>query len=193
MLLWRLAWLLLRADRSLMQYGLWSNFKGHPAGLNWLQPRRSARRFLWTLPILLMRWSTCSNRCGPMRPAGCRWCSGQVVIVTRASGRKWAEVVAKHADVAIVTDDNPRTEDPGLIRAAIMAPCPDGAEIGDRAQAIQYAGDQPGCQVMCWLLRARAMRPARPSARRSFRFGPGGCAGQCVREGRQWLSSALDD
>jgi UDP-N-acetylmuramoyl-L-alanyl-D-glutamate--2,6-diaminopimelate ligase len=36
----------------------------------------------------------------------------------------------------IVTDDNPRTEDPALIRAAIMGACPNGVEIGDRAEAI---------------------------------------------------------
>jgi UDP-N-acetylmuramoyl-L-alanyl-D-glutamate--2,6-diaminopimelate ligase len=51
------------------------------------------------------------------------------------------KVVREHADIAIVTDDNPRTEEPALIRAAIMAACPDAIEIGDRAQAIQYAVD----------------------------------------------------
>lgn len=46
---------------------------------------------------------------------------------------------AKLADSAIVTDDNPRTEDPASIRAAIMAACPGALEIGDRARAIQIA------------------------------------------------------
>ena len=44
--------------------------------------------------------------------------------------------VAERADVAIVTDDNPRSEPAGDIRAAILAACPDAAEIGDRAAAI---------------------------------------------------------
>ncbi len=44
-----------------------------------------------------------------------------------------------HADVCIVTDDNPRSEDPALIRAAILAACPGASEIGDRALAIQTA------------------------------------------------------
>jgi UDP-N-acetylmuramoyl-L-alanyl-D-glutamate--2,6-diaminopimelate ligase len=44
--------------------------------------------------------------------------------------------VARLADTAIVTDDNPRGEDPAKIRAAIRAACPDALEIGDRAAAI---------------------------------------------------------
>ncbi|KXV45086.1 hypothetical protein AD936_11260 [Gluconobacter japonicus] len=46
------------------------------------------------------------------------------------------EVAARMADVAIVTDDNPRTEEPQSIRAAIHAACPDALEIGDRRSAI---------------------------------------------------------
>ena len=52
-----------------------------------------------------------------------------------SAGRLAAEL----ADVAYVTDDNPRTEDAALIRAAIMAACPGGIEIGDRAKAIDTA------------------------------------------------------
>src|SRR4051794_29349298 len=44
---------------------------------------------------------------------------------------------ARLADVAIVTDDNPRSEDPQSIRAAILAACPGAWEIGDRAVAIE--------------------------------------------------------
>ena len=43
------------------------------------------------------------------------------------------------ADDIIVTDDNPRTEDPGEIRRQTMAGCPRGREIGDRAEAIAVA------------------------------------------------------
>ena len=46
---------------------------------------------------------------------------------------------ARLADVAIVTDDNPRSEDPAAIRAAVLAACPGGREIGDRARAIAKA------------------------------------------------------
>ena len=48
---------------------------------------------------------------------------------------------ARLADVAIVTDDNPRTEDPAAIRAAVLAGCPGGREVGDRRRAIASALD----------------------------------------------------
>jgi UDP-N-acetylmuramoyl-L-alanyl-D-glutamate--2,6-diaminopimelate ligase len=44
---------------------------------------------------------------------------------------------ARLADLAIVTDDNPRGEDPAAIRAAVLAACPGSREIGDRAAAIE--------------------------------------------------------
>ncbi len=49
------------------------------------------------------------------------------------------KAVARYADVAIVTDDNPRGEDPAAIRSAIIAACPGAREIGDRARAIETA------------------------------------------------------
>jgi UDP-N-acetylmuramoyl-L-alanyl-D-glutamate--2,6-diaminopimelate ligase len=48
-------------------------------------------------------------------------------------------VVARLADAAIVTDDNPRTEDAASIRTRIMTACPGAREIGDRASAIAAA------------------------------------------------------
>ncbi len=53
---------------------------------------------------------------------------------------------ASLADHAIVTDDNPRSEDPAAIRQEILAACPDAKEIGDRTEAIHYAMErvQPG-------------------------------------------------
>jgi UDP-N-acetylmuramoyl-L-alanyl-D-glutamate--2,6-diaminopimelate ligase len=49
-----------------------------------------------------------------------------------------AVAIAK-ADLAIVTDDNPRSEDPATIRSAILAAAPGAIEIGDRAAAIAEA------------------------------------------------------
>jgi len=48
-------------------------------------------------------------------------------------------IVARLADIAIVTDDNPRGENPATIRAAIRAACPEALEVGDRAAAIETA------------------------------------------------------
>ncbi|MGF1649182.1 MAG: UDP-N-acetylmuramoyl-L-alanyl-D-glutamate--2,6-diaminopimelate ligase [Hyphomicrobiaceae bacterium] len=43
------------------------------------------------------------------------------------------------ADLVIVTDDNPRSEDPAAIRAEILSAAPGAIEIGDRAEAIRSA------------------------------------------------------
>ncbi len=45
----------------------------------------------------------------------------------------------KHADVIWITDDNPRTEVPGQIRAAILEGCPGAIEVADRREAIHGA------------------------------------------------------
>ncbi len=46
-------------------------------------------------------------------------------------------IAARKADVVIVTDDNPRNEQPGDIRAAVLSAAPGAMEIGDRAEAIR--------------------------------------------------------
>ncbi|MFL5237290.1 MAG: UDP-N-acetylmuramoyl-L-alanyl-D-glutamate--2,6-diaminopimelate ligase [Rhizomicrobium sp.] len=46
---------------------------------------------------------------------------------------------ARCADVVIVTDDNPRSEDPALIRREALAGCPAAREIGNRRDAIREA------------------------------------------------------
>ncbi|MGB5067172.1 MAG: UDP-N-acetylmuramoyl-L-alanyl-D-glutamate--2,6-diaminopimelate ligase [Albidovulum sp.] len=68
---------------------------------------------------------------------------GRIVVVFGAGGDRdtlkrplMGEAAAEHADVVIVTDDNPRSEDPAAIRAAVMAGCPEATEVGDRAEAI---------------------------------------------------------
>ncbi|MEM8799276.1 MAG: UDP-N-acetylmuramoyl-L-alanyl-D-glutamate--2,6-diaminopimelate ligase [Pseudomonadota bacterium] len=49
------------------------------------------------------------------------------------------EAAAHHADHVIITDDNPRGEDPAQIRSAAMAGAPNAREIADRADAIETA------------------------------------------------------
>ena len=55
-------------------------------------------------------------------------------------------IAGRLADRVIVTDDNPRSEEPAAIRAAILAAAPGAVEIGDRAEAIREAvrALQPG-------------------------------------------------
>lgn len=68
---------------------------------------------------------------------------GRLVVVFGAGGDRdktkralMGQIAAQFADVAIVTDDNPRGEVAGDIRAMIMRGCPNAQECGDRAEAI---------------------------------------------------------
>jgi UDP-N-acetylmuramoyl-L-alanyl-D-glutamate--2,6-diaminopimelate ligase len=45
-------------------------------------------------------------------------------------------IAARMADRVVITDDNPRSENPAAIRAAILQAAPSAIEIGDRRQAI---------------------------------------------------------
>jgi UDP-N-acetylmuramoyl-L-alanyl-D-glutamate--2,6-diaminopimelate ligase len=70
--------------------------------------------------------------------------SGKLVVVFGCGGDRDAgkrpimgEIAARLADVVIITDDNPRSEDAATIRAAILAAAPGAREIGDRAEAIR--------------------------------------------------------
>jgi UDP-N-acetylmuramoyl-L-alanyl-D-glutamate--2,6-diaminopimelate ligase len=72
--------------------------------------------------------------------------SGQLHVIFGCGGDRdkgkrplMGAAAAKHADVAIVTDDNPRSEDPAVIRRETLAGCAGAREIGDRAEAI-HAG-----------------------------------------------------
>ena len=49
------------------------------------------------------------------------------------------KAAARYADAVIVTDDNPRFEDPAVIRRETLAGAPDAREVGDRAEAIRQA------------------------------------------------------
>lgn len=75
-----------------------------------------------------------------------RHVSGHLAVVLGAGGDRdrgkrglMGEVAARLADSVIVTDDNPRSEDPASIRRAILAAAPQAIEIGDRAEAIGAA------------------------------------------------------
>ncbi len=70
--------------------------------------------------------------------------SGKIVLVFGCGGdrdtdkrAKMGRVAAELADEVIVTDDNPRSEKPAAIRAAVLQGCPDAVEQGDRAKAIR--------------------------------------------------------
>jgi UDP-N-acetylmuramoyl-L-alanyl-D-glutamate--2,6-diaminopimelate ligase len=75
---------------------------------------------------------------------------GRVIVVLGAGGDRdpgkrpiMGEIAARLADLLVVTDDNPRTEDPGAIRQALLSGAGGGGaevvEVGDRRLAIREA------------------------------------------------------
>ena len=72
--------------------------------------------------------------------------TGRVIVVFGCGGDRdkgkrpiMGEIATRLADVVIVTDDNPRSEVPAVIRSEIMAAAKGATEIGDRAEAIRSA------------------------------------------------------
>jgi UDP-N-acetylmuramoyl-L-alanyl-D-glutamate--2,6-diaminopimelate ligase len=83
-----------------------------------------------------------ANALEALRP----YASGRLVCVFGCGGDRdrgkrplMGAIAADKADVVIVTDDNPRSEEPASIRAAILAAAPGAREIGNRAEAIETA------------------------------------------------------
>ena len=79
---------------------------------------------------------------GALRPQA----RGRLVVVFGCGGDRDAgkrpemgRIAGALADRVIVTDDNPRSEDPAEIRRQILAACPEAEEVGDRAEAIDRA------------------------------------------------------
>lgn len=79
------------------------------------------------------------NALAALRPIA----TGRLAVVIGAGGDRdpgkrklMGEAAARHADLVIVTDDNPRSEDPASIRKAVMSGAPEALEIGDRMEAI---------------------------------------------------------
>lgn len=81
-----------------------------------------------------------SNALAALRPHT----SGKIIVVIGAGGDRdkgkrplMGAAAAEGADMVIVTDDNPRGEEPATIRRAILDAAPGAIEIGDRREAIR--------------------------------------------------------
>ncbi len=77
---------------------------------------------------------------GALRP----FANGRLICIVGCGGDRdtgkrpiMGRIAVEQADVTIVTDDNPRTEQPAAIRAAVLAGAVGATEIGDRAEAIR--------------------------------------------------------
>jgi UDP-N-acetylmuramoyl-L-alanyl-D-glutamate--2,6-diaminopimelate ligase len=75
--------------------------------------------------------------------------TGRLITVFGAGGDRdvgkraqMGEVAAAHSELVIVTDDNPRGEDPAAIRLQVMAGASGAREVGDRRSAIRAAVDE---------------------------------------------------
>jgi UDP-N-acetylmuramoyl-L-alanyl-D-glutamate--2,6-diaminopimelate ligase len=76
---------------------------------------------------------------------------GRLITVFGAGGDRdkgkrpeMGRVAGNNSDIVIVTDDNPRGEDPAQIRREILADLPNAIEIGDRRSAIARAVELAG-------------------------------------------------
>lgn len=76
---------------------------------------------------------------------------GRLIVIVGAGGDRdrgkrplMGKAAFENADVVFVTDDNPRSEDPAIIREAVMAGCEHATAVGDRAEAILRAVDALG-------------------------------------------------
>ncbi|MEA2948559.1 MAG: UDP-N-acetylmuramoyl-L-alanyl-D-glutamate--2,6-diaminopimelate ligase [Alphaproteobacteria bacterium] len=85
------------------------------------------------------------------------YATGRLIVVFGCGGDRDAgkrpmmgAIAAQMADRVIVTDDNPRSEDPAKIRAAILEAAPGAIEIGDRREAIRSSITQlrPGDMLL---------------------------------------------
>lgn len=70
-------------------------------------------------------------------------CPGRLIVAfgcggdrDRSKRSEMGRIAARLSDSAIITDDNPRSENPAAIRAEIRKGAPEAQEIGDRRQAI---------------------------------------------------------
>lgn len=85
--------------------------------------------------------------CAALRPH----VAGRLILVVGAGGDRdpgkrepMGLAAAAGADLVIVTDDNPRSEDPAAIRRAMLAGAPEAREIGERGAAIRAAVSEAG-------------------------------------------------
>lgn len=77
--------------------------------------------------------------------------SGKLITVFGCGGDRdkgkrgpMGQIAVEHADVAILTDDNPRTEDPQAIRDEVMKAAPDCKDVPDRKKAIEMGLEMMG-------------------------------------------------
>ena len=152
--------------------------RGHACPAGWSGSTPASRSSPSSTTATSRRRSTARcARCG-------RSPRGRLIIVLGCGGDRdrgkrpmMGEIAARGADLLIVTDDNPRSEDPAAIRRAMLdgaraVPAADAArcvEVGDRGEAIRAAVRARGRATPCWSP-ARATSRARRSPATVYPF-----------------------
>ncbi len=102
---------------------------------------------------------------------------GRLVVTGGAGGDRdpgkrpmMGRAMAEGADQVIVTDDNPRSEDPAAIRAAVMQGCPGAENIADRAEAILAGVDALKAPGDCLLIAGKGHEQGQEIAGRTVPF-----------------------
>jgi UDP-N-acetylmuramoyl-L-alanyl-D-glutamate--2,6-diaminopimelate ligase len=102
-----------------------ATFHGAPVFIDYAHKPDALKKALEALRPYTQGRLTVVFGCGGDRDAGKRPIMGRIA--------------QENADRVIVTDDNPRSEDPAAIRREILNEAPDAREIGDRGEAIRLA------------------------------------------------------
>ena len=107
-------------------------------------PSATARRSLSITRTSPTRWRRRCRRCGLTPNASSLWCSAPAATAMPGKRPLMGAIATEYADRVIVTDDNPRHENPDLIRSAILSAARGAKEIGDRAEAIRTGDCRSG-------------------------------------------------
>jgi len=121
--------------------------------------------------------------------------SGRLVVIGGAGGERdpgkrplMGRAMAENADVVIVTDDNPRSEDPAAIRAAVRKGAPAAEDIGDRTQAILAGVDALSRPGDCLLIAGKGHERGQERAGETLPFDDA----EQARAAVQVLDAGLD-
>lgn len=113
---------------------------------------------------------------------------GKLITIFGAGGDRdkgkrpeMGKVASEMSDITIVTDDNPRGEDPAAIRKDIMAGIKDALDIGDRRKAIARAIKIAGAEDII-LLAGKGHETGQIIGDRTIPFDDVEIARECARE-----------
>jgi UDP-N-acetylmuramoyl-L-alanyl-D-glutamate--2,6-diaminopimelate ligase len=151
-------------ERSAKVFAALEGLEGAKGRLELIGQRNGAPIFVGLRAQAGMRCRRRSTRCGPMPSASSSWWFGAGGDRDQGKRPLMGAIAAEKADSVIVTDDNPRSENPAAIRSAILAAAPRASE-----NRRPRRGDPPrGCRIAAGRRAARCRKGPRkrPDCRR---------------------------